>query len=142
MVTVMLALSVILLPNASHKRTFNNNATMILSVLMTVSVTRVDVHSFIVSQMESRQIMRVLTSLNEEACLTGYIDPFFGYCSDGPVSEVKARPCNNDGDCLLLDTTGRLVGYSVCSCGFNAGSFAYCNLAQGDKEYLDMISAF
>ena len=43
---------------------------------------------------------------------------------------------------MLVDQEGKLAGYSECQCGYNAGSFSYCSLAEGDIEYLNMINMF
>jgi hypothetical protein len=47
---------------------------------------------------------------NPKACYYGYINQTNSTCAYGPKSEIKARPCEKDGDCLLLNKDGHLAG--------------------------------
>ncbi|CAD8090466.1 unnamed protein product [Paramecium primaurelia] len=79
---------------------------------------------------------------NPKACYYGYINPNNGTCQNGPHSLTKSKPCETDTDCILLDSDQKLYGYSECQCGFNAGGFSYCSLAEGDPEYLKILELF
>jgi len=51
-----------------------------------------------------------LQANNPRACLSGYINRTNSSCSDGPVSEIKGKPCDTDEDCLLIGVDGHIAG--------------------------------
>lgn len=51
-------------------------------------------------------------------------------------------PCSSDSDCKLVNSTGDVVGYSECACGYNGGGYSYCALSEGDDEFRQIINSF
>ena len=63
-------------------------------------------------------------------------------CAESRRSQFPSSPCSSDSDCSLVNSAGKVVGYSECSCGYNGGGFSYCALAEGDDEFINIINTF
>ena len=76
---------------------------------------------------------------NPKACESGYTEG--GKCVPGLRTLNPGQPCTTNEDCMFIDGQGVVKKFGNCTCGFNAGSYSYCNLETGDQEFKDMRRA-
>jgi len=75
-----------------------------------------------------------------ETCASGYL--VNNSCSESRHSLFAGSPCSSDSECALLNSSGNVVGYSECSCGYNGGGYSYCALSEGDQEFINIMNTF
>ena len=75
-----------------------------------------------------------------DACFSGYLKD--GKCENALQSRFHGQPCTYDEDCQYINDDQEVIEHGICTCGFNAGAFSYCPLAQGDPEFLAYLRAF
>lgn len=71
-------------------------------------------------------------------CTTGYMDSL-GYCKEPPISLKAGKSCQYKYDC---DTTLPDALFAGCQCTFNMKEPKYCDILQGNDEWLREFADF
>jgi hypothetical protein len=74
-------------------------------------------------------------------CKSGYCVPNIAgnttCVNSNPTNGILPKKCSNSGDCVIIDS---MLNYStICNCGINANSDAFCGLGPGDIYFVNMI---